>query len=448
MKKMINGRNLAICSVLTASMLTGCANISSNGQVAHTGDEMVQTISVEEDDKTLTENGNETEKIEDEPAMVNTKITEDFDKELMEFVEESGFAEQNYMVSPTSFRAALALAVAGADTETKEELIRAMGFNDMDEVNAWYASVSHIIEDFDTDIRAAVKDYNQNKEWYPDDTEKPEGALILLNSIWHNSDRNGKFGKEYVNYVEKNYAAAAYEENAAKITGEVNNWVKKGTNGLIPSISDDLSGANAVLVNTLYLKSSWVNCFESYATSTGTFTTAKGEKVEKEFMNQKERFRFYEDAKGKLIVLPLKGGVDAVFVLGDVGDVNKALEKAYYEDVIVKLPKFDVESSFNQKEFIQFLRERGAGLAFIEDADFSVMCPDTPWMIDDIIQKTRIKVNEDGLEAAAATAILMVDGALPIETKPKEFIADQPFKFYICAGEDDSEVLFCGQVVE
>ncbi len=448
MKKMINGRNLAICSVLTASMLTGCANISNNEQVAHTGDEMVQTIAIEEEDMPLSENGSEAESNEDETAMINIDTAADFDKELMEFVEESGFAEENYMVSPTSFRAALALAVAGADTETKEDLIHAMGFNDMDEVNAWYASVSQIIEDFDAEIAADVKEYEQNKEWFSDDVEKPEGALILLNSIWHNSDRSGKFGKEYVKYVEKNYNAAAYEENSAKITDKVNKWVNKGTNGLIPTISDDLSEANAVLVNTLYLKSSWLDAFEEYCTSKGTFTTVKGEKIEKEFMNQQERFRFYGDANGKLVVLPLKGGVNAVFVLGDVGEVNEALEKASYEDVIVKLPKFDVESSFNQKEFIKFLMEKGAGLAFNESADFSVMSPDAPWMINDIIQKTRIKVDEAGLEAAAATAIMMVDGACPVEEKPKEFIANQPFKFYICAGEDNSEVLFCGQVVE
>ena len=113
----------------------------------------------------------------------------------------------------------------------------------------------------------------------------------------------------------------------------------------------------AVLVNTLYLKSSWLNAFEEYCTSKGTFTTVKGEKVEKEFMNQQERFRFYGDANGKLVVLPLKGGVNAVFVLGDVGEVNEALEKASYEDVIVKLPKFDVESSFNQKEFIKLKKK-------------------------------------------------------------------------------------------
>jgi serpin B len=165
-------------------------------------------------------------------------------------------------------------------------------------------------------------------------------------------------------------------------------------------------------------------------------------------MNQEEQFSFYEDSNGKLIVLPLNGGVNAVFVLGEVADVKSAMEKATYEDVIVKLPKFEIESSFSKKEFMDFLENRGAELAFTDKADFSVMCPDTAWMIDDIIQKTKIKVDEEGLEAAAATAIMMCDATCVVEDKPKEFIADHPFKFYIVGGEDSSEVLFCGQVVE
>ncbi len=57
-------------------------------------------------------------------------------------------------------------------------------------------------------------------------------------------------------------------------------------------------------------------------------------------------------------------------------------------------------------------------------------------------------MDESGLEAAAATAIIAVEGAIFEEFKPKEFIADEPFKFYICAGDNDSEMLFCGQIVE
>ena len=270
----------------------------------------------------------------------------------------------------------------------------------------------------------------------------------MLNSIWNNTELNGRFGKDYLEYVKKNYSAEANDVTSKDITQKVNSWVNDGTNGLIPTISNDLSYANAVLVNTLYLKSSWINCFEDYCTSSGTFTTLGGEKVQKDFMKQQEHFRYYEDSKGKLVVLPLNGGIDAIFVLGDITDLQSALSKTSYEDVIVQLPKFEVETSLSKNELIDFLKEQGAALAFTNDADFSVMCPDTAWLISDIIQKTKIKVDEDGLEAAAATAIIAVEGAALEEIMPKEFIANEPFKFFICAGDEDCEMLFCGQIVE
>ncbi len=467
MKKIRNIMNVAACSILTASMLMGCADkvVSSAAQNVGKENEKPATSEQKADDteSKKSDDGNATaENVENNKDIIETvdsnkgaqdmkdiDVSGDFDKALIEFVENSGYAEENYMVSPTSFRAALALAVAGADTETKDELIRAMGFENMDEVNAWYASVTQIIADFDEYIAEDIKAFKSQKEWLPSDAKAPEASLIMMNSIWNNIDLNGKFGKDYVKYVKKNYNAEAYDVTSNKFTEKANKWVSDGTKGLIPTISNDLSQVNAALINTLYLKSSWVNAFEKYSTAQDTFTTVKGNKVQKDFMNQQERFRFYEEENGKLVVLPLNGGVDAVFVLGDIEDIQDALSKASRQDVVVKLPKFEVESAFADNEFIDFMQKRGAGLAFSDYADFSVMCPETAWQITDIIQKTRIKVDEDGLEAAAATAIMMCESALMIdERKPKEFIADEPFKFYIFAGENDSEMLFCGQVVE
>ena len=420
--------NIAICTALTVSMLTGCGAVSAHSEITNSTAYITGESSVS--------------------APVNTVATNDFDKSLMEFVEKAGYSDRSYMVSPTSFRAALALAVAGADTETKDELIHAMGFKDMDEVNAWYESVIKLIGDFNADLDSDIKQFKADREYYSEGSMGPDGKLTMLNSIWNNKDLNGKFSKEYMKYVKDHYGAEANEVGSNEISQKVDKWINEGTNGLIPSLETDLSKANAVLVNTLYLKSSWVNTFEEYCTESGTFTTSTGAEVQKDFMTQTEYFKYYEDDKGKLVILPLNGQINAVFILGEIDDVHAAMEKATTENVYVKLPKFDVESSFDENQFIDFLVNRGAKLAFSADADFSTMCPDTSWMITDIIQKTRIKIDEDGLEAAAATAIVMCESALMETEEPKQFVADQPFKFYICGGANDSEVLFCGQIAE
>ena len=76
-------------------------------------------------------------------------VNMDFNNSLIEFIENYGFQDKNYMISPTSFRAALALAVSGADNDTKSELLKVMGFNDMDELNVWYKSVTASIDSYD-----------------------------------------------------------------------------------------------------------------------------------------------------------------------------------------------------------------------------------------------------------------------------------------------------------
>ena len=373
-----------------------------------------------------------------------------FEKDLVTFVEESGYAKENYMVSPTSLRAALSLAVAGADSETKEELIHAMGFKDMEEMNAWYDSVEGSVRKFDEHYTERKKQFEREKEYYEEGAPAPDGQFTLLNSVWNNSSLNGEFTKDYIKYVNKNYGAEAKNVSADEITGEVNSWVNDGTNGLVPAISNDLSGSNAVLVNTIYLKTAWENEFKESWTSEDDFTTVSGKKVKKNFMYQTETFRFYEDRKGKLIVLPLQGGVNAIFILGQIDDVEGALAKATYEEVKVKLPKIDMESSFDKKELIEYLKCKGVSLAFDENgnADFSKMSEDSQWYISDIIQKSHIKMEEDGIEAAAATAVIMLEGCCKQEEEPKEFYADEPFKFMLCTGDRNSEVLFYGQIVE
>ncbi len=382
-----------------------------------------------------------------QPQTTDIATNPDFNKSLIEFVEQNGYAEDNYMVSPTSFRAALALAVSGADTQTKEQILAAMGFSSMDELNAWYSSVTSSIDNFDELLKEAQKEFKENKKWYGEDAKEPDGAFQMANSIWSNTDASGKLSKDYIKYVNKNFDAAAENVDSNHITDKVNSWINDKTCGLIPKISDNLSYASVVLVNTLYLRTSWVEEFSDYYTAPGDFTAIDGSTVRKDFMQQTNSFKYYEDEKGKFVVLPMNGGINAVFILGEVDDIMGKLEDATYEEVDIKLPKFEIESSFSNNELIDYMISQGATLPFSQDADFSVMNDDMSLMISDIIQKTKIKVDEDGIEAAAATAIMMTESAMEIN-EIKEFHADQPFKFMILTDSGTPEPLFCGQLVK
>ena len=389
-----------------------------------------------------------------DPMEVNPDIQvisgmDDFNTQLIDFIDEGDYGNKNYMISPTSLKAALCLATAGANGETKKELLEALNFQNDAQMNNWYALVYNATVEFDKSLQAEAE--NLKETGYTDET--PDGAFRIVNSIWANEDSNCKFKKEYIDKVAKDYSAKAESVPAGKLTDAVNSWVDKSTNGQISKLSEDLSQVDLILANVLYLRSGWLESFEKANTEEGDFKTINGDTVTKEYMSQVEKFGYYEDSWGKLVVIPMKYGVNAVFVLGKISDIDKALSEVTYVDVDVKLPKMDMESEFGSDELIGFIKKRGAVLAVRSDgtADFSLMS-DSSVFIDEIIQKTRIKTDEEGLEASAVTAIMMTESAALVTEQPevKEFHAEEPFQFmiYTPLENGENEILFYGHMVE
>ena len=166
-------------------------------------------------------------------------------------------------------------------------------------------------------------------------------------------------------------------------------------------------------------------------------------------MTNTDHFAYYEDEETKLVILPMEGGVSMAFVLGSSEGLSEKISKASSENVTVTIPKMDLETEFSHGEFVDFLKEYGVNLAFdSEMADFSAMI-DHQVFVSDIIQKTRIKLDEEGVEAAAVTAIMVRDTAIFEPEEPKVFTADQPFSFYIYTTcNDTTAIMFAGEIVE
>ena len=170
-----------------------------------------------------------------------------------------------------------------------------------------------------------------------------------------------------------------------------------------------------------------------------------------QFMEQTNHFSVYQDKNTTLAVLPMAGNKYFVLVIGDNSNVDANIQKAKSHLAHVMMPKFETSATFDDKYLSGFLKANGVKLAFDTDnADFSTMCPDDKWHIDEIIQKDKIKVDEQGLEAAAVTAIMMKNGAVFQQDQPIEVIANKPFSYYIYSNlyDDDKELLFYGQYVK
>ena len=384
-------------------------------------------------------------------AVVNAKALgfSAFDNQLVEYLKQAGRADENFTVSPLSFKAALTMAALGAEGETQAQLLEALGFRSVEEMRAWYATVLAGVDGFDAFFDALEADAAKYPDAYPGyaDGQERSAAYRVVNSVWSNQDLPGEFRQSFLDEIARTCYAEAYSANAAELAKAVNAWVNEKTKGLIPSILDDASDTSAVLVNALYLKTGWEDGFAKLGDR--DFTTRSGEKVQKPFMEQSSHMAYYKDEQTQLVSVPLQGGVSMVFVLGEDTGLADKLSKAEYKLVDVTVPMIDVETTLNQKELVNYLKLLGCEKMFTDTAEFDPMYTD-PLCVADIIQKAKVHTDEEGLEAAAVTAIMMEPTcAEPGEPEiPEIFCADQPFSFYILKDGASPELLFWGQIVE
>lgn len=341
--------------------------------------------------------------------------------------------DKNYMVSPFSLKMAMSLAANGADGTTKDEILTAFGIDNLDSYNT---AAKELIERYEG--TSSVK-------------------LNVANSIWLNKDVAGKdikFTDEYKKLVSEYYKGTASEEDAKNIALKINSWVEKKTNNKIKNLLPEGDAKFlSVLVNTIYFKGEWAEQFEEYATKEEDFTDRNGKVEKTDFMHKTERYRFYEDENMKMVRVPYKGGKTAMYLVlptnEDKMDIATALDNMNSYKVRLSFPKFKTEYSLSFKEILKHI---GIEKAFekweaeFDEVMFKGVKEGENVYVDDVLQKTFIEVDENGTEAAAATAVIMNKATSigPGMEEIKEFKADRPFIYFI---RDDvtHEVLFIGE---
>lgn len=341
--------------------------------------------------------------------------------------------DKNYMVSPFSLKMAMSLAANGADGTTKDEILTAFGIDNLDSYNT---AAKELIERYEG--TSSVK-------------------LNVANSIWLNKDVAGKdikFTDEYKKLVSEYYKGTASEEDAKNIAMKINSWVEKKTNNKIKNLLPEGDAKFlSVLVNTIYFKGEWAEQFEEYATKEEDFTDRTGKVEKTDFMHKTERYRFYEDENMKMVRVPYKGGKTAMYLVlptnEDKMDIAIALDNMNSYKIRLSFPKFKTEYSLSFKEILKHI---GIEKAFekweaeFDEVMFKGVKEGENVYVDDVLQKTFIEVDENGTEAAAATAVIMNEATSigPSMEEIKEFKADRPFIYFI---RDDvtHEVLFIGE---
>ena len=352
----------------------------------------------------------------------------------------------NLFYSPYSISQALAMVYAGARGQTEQQMAEGMHFSLPQErlhpaFNALDQELASRAE--------AVKDEGQGFQ------------LNIANATWGQS--GFPFLSSYLDLLAKNYGAGLqtvdFANNPESARQDINNWVAKQTQDKIKDILpqgtiDTLT--RLVLANAIYFKASWLMSFEKSATQDAPFTTLEGSPVTVPMMSlDQEKLRYQQGDGYQAVALPyVDGNVAMLLLVPDAGKfgqfeasldasrLQSILDRLEYTDVLLKMPRFTVESSFSLGDA---LSNMGMPAAFdANQADFSGMDGQLDLFISSVIHKAYASVDESGTEAAAATvAIMSLTSASPGE--PVSLTIDRPFIFVIY-DQPTQAILFAGRI--
>ena len=372
-----------------------------------------------------------------------TKSQEDFVEDnnafafclLAGLTDDSQCRNENFMVSPLSAGFLLSALNNGAQGQTQEQILAALGYGDYtaDQVNEY--------------CRLLIEGSG---------AVDPKASVGIHNAVIVNKDYSLKsaFAQSLTSYYD------AYVENAdftKKLTLDlINDWAEKKSGGLIPSVMDNID-PQAVMyaLNCICFKARWTNEFLPKSTAKENFTDIDGRTQQVMMMNAEDRYLYSANGTWKTLVLPFSRAYYRMFVLlpeegKDLSAMVAALDENSWAGALsslksrkvnLKFPKFETETSLSLNEVL-----KGMGMTDAFDktkADFGAMVNAEDMFISLIKQDSRIKIDEEGAEAAAITK-LQLDGAdFPEQQESVKFHADRPF-IYLIQEKSSGAIFFTG----
>lgn len=347
-----------------------------------------------------------------------------------------GEKTDNWLVSPFSLQCALGMLSNGANGETHDEILYTLGLSQysQEEVNVYFKK---LIEGLHT-VNSAI-------------------TVKTFNSVWGNAGVPLKDDFQKMNI--ENYFAMVSQLDFSdpSAVDQINAWCNQTTEGLIPSILDEVNPtATVYLLNSLYFKARWESEFAPEKTQEGDFNTSSGKVVKADFMQTQRMAAYVEnewftstslsyqnDSYVMRLILPQPEiSIDQVLQALSESDEN-LWKNTILADINLKMPRFALE---NKLDLVSTLQALGMEKVFTNEADFSSMS-DISTYISLVQQATRLKVDEDGSEGAAVTVIegYLSDLMRPLPEEEVDFFLDRPFLFQIIESSTGT-VLFMGQV--
>ena len=343
----------------------------------------------------------------------------------------------DWFVSPLSLQFLLSVVLNGAQDATAVEIARTLGFeaSQLAELNDYSRKMIDRLPQLD-----------------------PATKLSIGNAVFVN--KQYPIDKKYKALVEKYYDAAVQNldfKNEKSTLRTINGWCDKQTNGLIPSILEDVNpDMFAYLLNALYFKGKWSYPFNKAWTEERTFYLESGREKKVKMMEKERKYAYGENELFQRIRLPYGEGMFSMYVFlprkgHTVTEVLasldaeswKELRSHMYSDTKINLwlPRFEAKYHIKLNDI---LKDMGMPGSFRPGADFKAMSPNADYL-DFVMQDAVIKVDEEGSEAAAITSAGMM-GATAIPEPPRviDFHCDHPF-LYMITETSTGSILFAGE---
>jgi serpin B len=347
-------------------------------------------------------------------------------------------ADKNALYSPISLYYPLAMLEAGSKGATRDGLHDLLGLSEQvgsDQLRKLYGLMTK---------------------------EEKESIEQIANSAWLSNEYRDQLSQDWLDKLSRDFYASAFaaDFNDPATSEQMNKWVKKATRDKIdPEFTPEYFGPDVLLalINTIYYKSIWKGSyFDEQFNSEDMFHAPTGD-VKVTFMNGgSSDAKHLEGDRWHAAQLDLVNG-SIRFVLPDLGVVPEMLleDETFLQDLqngkwrqcdlAIAAPKFSYRADIN---LLEALEPIGVRELLQEDVDFSGMLKDDSILLElavsKIDQKTFIAFEEGGIEAAAATVVVVVPTSAPMPDDIVKITLDRPFIYVI---EDDAGApLFVGIV--
>ena len=434
-RELMRSLSVAVLAVAAGDLLVGCSSDDEAGPAGPGGRTDLELVS------------SDAERSDGDSAAVPDAVGSIHALGAGLYAEGSG-VRGNLALSPYSVAVALALTLNGARGATLDEMLAVLAADGTERLNGGLNALTQSVEALAGKRRRL-------------DRSTSDVALDSANALF--GQRGVDWQDDFLDTLAREYGAGMRTVDFATATESaravINGWTAERTHDRIeeiipPDVLDP--STRLVLVNALYFKAPWLEPFEKGATGDRAFHLEDGSVVQVPTMNatlgstsygtgdgwQAVRMAYAGNDLAMTIVLPDEGRLTDVETAVGGGDLPSILASVEATSVGLSLPRWTFLTATLLNDALQAL---GMRTAFTGDADFSGMTTQMDLVVAAVLHQVFIAVDEDGTEAAAATAVVVDETSAMLPDQ--SVVVDRPFLFVIHDVEHGTP-LFVGRVVD